>query len=94
VGASERGDRAATFVAIAHPGIAVRLARQWTDCAAVAEAMAMFVGALAATAIAVEAGAAGAMGDEELGGAPGAGAMGRTRAQAAMGTDNRRGCRI
>ena len=73
VAGEESGE--AAFVAGAGPGFAAGLAGEWADGALVGEAVAVFVGPLAAGVIAVQAGSAGAVGDGEFGGAPGAGAI-------------------
>lgn len=53
VGLAERRDRTATLVASARPHVANRLAWQWSDCALMLEAVAMFVRTLAAGVVAI-----------------------------------------
>ena len=63
------------FVAGAGPGFAACLTWEWAHGSLVGEAVAVFVGALAAGVVAVQAGAAGSSGDAEFGGAPCTGPM-------------------
>ena len=65
----------AAFVAGAGPGFAAGLAGEGAGGALVGEAVAVFVGALAAGVVAVQAGSSWSLGDRVFVGAPGAGPM-------------------
>ena len=70
VGLAERSDRAAALVASARPHVAGHLAGQGSHGALMLEAVAVFVGTLAAGVVAIKAGTARAAGDREFGGTP------------------------